>query len=99
MNKPVTKIQVKRPKKSTAAPEESPGTQTNANFDIARDERKVVAYVEIGPNLQKVLDKAITTAYQSEENIGNLMRYMGVDIKAMVASAVKLENVKKAASK
>jgi len=80
-----------RPKaKTSPTPEAEPGEVSTA-YDIQKAEKRVVVYVEIGENLQKTLDKALTCAYNSDENIGETMSEMGVNIKTMVESAVKME--------
>lgn len=64
---------------------------TSAHFDVQKREKRAVVYVEIGENLQKVMDKAIQRTYEQRQGIANLMRSMGVDMKEMVQSAVKME--------
>jgi hypothetical protein len=77
--------------KTKARPKDKNDSNTTTAYDIHKDEKRVVVFVEIGDNLQKVLDKALSCAYQSDENIGETMSKMGVDIKTMVESVVKME--------
>jgi len=87
----------KRPKPPAAPPKmKSPKKETSsatstAHFNVQRDEKRVVVFIEIGDNLQKTLDKALEAAYQGDESIGDTMSEMGVNLKEMVESAVQME--------
>ena len=90
--KPKDETEPKAEPKKDYIPEPKSGEVTTAyDVEIQKAEKRVVVYVEIGENLQKTLDKAITCAYESDENIGETMADMGVNIKDMVESAVKME--------
>ena len=63
----------------------------SAVFDVTQQEKKVIVFLEIGENLRNVLVTAINSARGAEENIGETMESMGVNLRDMVESAVKME--------
>jgi len=63
----------------------------SAVFDVTQQEKKVIVFLEIGENLRNVLVTAINSARGAEENIGEAMESMGVNLRDMVESAVKME--------
>ena len=90
--KPVGDIKkTEKTEKTEKTPARPKDESTSAHFDVKKEEKRGVVYVEIGENLQKTLDKAISAAYQADENIGETMSEMGVNIKSMVDSAVMME--------
>ena len=76
-------------------PKSSNAENVTAHYNVEKDEKRVVVYVEIGNNLQKTLDAAIKAAYQASENIGETLEAAGLDIKSMVESSVKAVGVTK----
>ena len=82
-----TNIRIKKPRQECRENRDDVGPGELSN---QRAEKRVVVYLEIGPNIKGVLEKAIQAAYQSDENIGILMDKMGLDIKTMVKSTVDM---------